>query len=89
MTDAVRTSEEASDVVTFVGDWTGPVVAAAVHAGHGLRPEIAEAIVLDDAERFREEDPFTDRLAATVPDHVITRRRAGAGSGRPRSASGG
>ena len=85
MTDAVRTSEEASDVVTFVGDWTGPVVAAAVHAGHGLRPEIAEAIVLDDAERFREEDPFTDRLAATVPDHVITRRsRFEADLNRPR-----
>ena len=83
MTDAVRTSEEASDVVTFVGDWTGPVVAAAVHAGHGLRPEIAEAIVLDDAERFREEDPFTDRLAATVPDHVITRRARVAAARNP------
>ena len=36
-----------SDVVAFEGDWRGPVVATSVHAGHGLRPEIAEAMVLD------------------------------------------
>ncbi|HEU4335868.1 MAG TPA: hypothetical protein VFR45_01015, partial [Nocardioides sp.] len=59
-----------SDAVAFVGEWDGPVVATSVHAGHELRPEIAEAMVLDRAERFREEDPFTDRLAAVVPDHV-------------------
>ena len=60
-------------------------MATAVHAGHELRPEIAEAMVLDEAERFREEDPFTDRLAAVVPDHVVTRRsRFEADLNRPR-----
>ena len=75
----------ASDVVTFEGDWRGPVVATSVHAGHGLRPEIAEAMVLDEATRLREEDPFTDRIAAVVPDRAITyRSRFEADLNRPR-----
>ena len=74
-----------SDAVAFVGDWSGPVVATSVHAGHGLRPEIAEAMVLDEAERFREEDPWTDRIAAAVPDRVVTTRsRFEADLNRPR-----
>ena len=73
------------DAVAFEGDWSGPVVATSVHAGHGLRPEIAEAMVLDEAERFREEDPFTDRIAAVVPDRVVTTRsRFEADLNRPR-----
>jgi len=39
----------------------GPVVATAIHAGHGLRPEIAGLTALDDETRLREEDPFTDQ----------------------------
>ena len=67
------------------GTGSGPVVATSVHAGHGLRPEIAEAMVLDEAERFREEDPFTDRIAAVVPDRVVTTRsRFEADLNRPR-----
>ena len=74
-----------SDAVAFEGEWTGPIVATSVHAGHGLRPEIAEAMVLDEAERFREEDPFTDRIAAVVADRVITSRsRFEADLNRPR-----
>jgi len=74
-----------SEVVQFVGGWEGPVVATAVHAGHDLRPEIAEAMVLEEADRLREEDPFTDQLAAVVPDHVITHRsRFEADLNRPR-----
>ena len=74
-----------SDAVAFVGEWDGPIVATAVHAGHELRPDLAEAMVLDEAARFREEDPFTDRLAAVVPDHVVTRRsRFEADLNRPR-----
>ena len=75
-----------SEIVEFIGDWTGPVVATSVHAGHELRPEIAEPMVLDEAERFREEDPFTDRIAAVVPDRVLTtsRSRFEADLNRPR-----
>lgn len=74
-----------SDVVTFEGDWRGPIVATSVHAGHGLRPEIAEAMALDEAARLREEDPFTDLIAAAVPDRAITSRsRFEADLNRPR-----
>ena len=74
-----------SDVVTFAGDWEGPVVATSVHAGHDLRPEIAEAMVLDEATRLREEDPFTDRIAAVVTDRAVTSRsRFEADLNRPR-----
>ncbi len=37
----------------------GPLLATAIHDGHLLRDDIAEAIALGDRERFREEDPFT------------------------------
>ena len=74
-----------SDVVAFEGEWLGPVVATSVHAGHGLRPEVAEAMVLDEATRLREEDPFTDRIAAVVPDRAVTTRsRFEADLNRPR-----
>jgi N-formylglutamate deformylase len=81
MTDSAGTL----DVVTFEGGWEGPVVATSVHAGHGLRTEIADAMVLDEGERLREEDPFTDRIAGVVPDRVITSRsRFEADLNRPR-----
>jgi hypothetical protein len=81
MTDLGGTSR----IVAFAGDWEGPVVATSVHAGHGLRAEIADAMVLDEADRLREEDPFTDRIAAVVPDRVITSRsRFEADLNRPR-----
>ena len=81
MTDAGGTP----DAVAFEGDWQGPIVATSVHAGHELRPEIAEVMVLDEAARLREEDPFTDRLAGVVPDRVRTSRsRFEADLNRPR-----
>jgi N-formylglutamate deformylase len=82
---AMTTLGGTSDAVAFVGDWSGPVVATSVHAGHELRPDIAAAMVLDEAERFREEDPHTDRIAAVVPDRVVTTRsRFEADLNRPR-----
>mgnify|MGYP003530345089 CR=1 FL=1 len=41
----------------------GPLVAAAIHNGHLVRPEVVELLSLSDTERLREEDPFTDSLA--------------------------
>jgi hypothetical protein len=52
----------------------GPVVATAIHDGHDLRREVAEAIALDDAERLREEDPFTGEMVRDVPTHVVAHR---------------
>ena len=40
-----------------IGD--GPVVATSIHAGHEVRPDVAEWMAIDASERLREEDPLT------------------------------
>ena len=52
----------------------GPVVATAIHDGHGLRDEVRAAMKLTDGERLREEDPFTGQAVEGVPNHVIAMR---------------
>lgn len=52
----------------------GPVVATAIHHGHELRREVAEAFALEDSERLREEDPFTGEGVRDVPTHVVVHR---------------
>ena len=36
-----------------------PVVATAIHNGHKVREEVGHLLALSEAERLREEDPFT------------------------------
>lgn len=52
----------------------GPVAAAAIHDGHGLRAEVSDAMLLSDDERLREEDPFTGQAIAGVANHIIACR---------------
>ncbi len=52
----------------------GPVVATAIHDGNGLRSETRAAMALSDADRLREEDPFTGQAILDVPNHVIAGR---------------
>jgi hypothetical protein len=52
----------------------GPVVATAIHDGHGLRDEVRERMILSDADRLREEDPHTGQAILDVPTHVIAGR---------------
>ncbi len=52
----------------------GPVVAVALHAGHTVRPDIAEALALSPFERRREEDPFTDRWTPVADWRVLAGR---------------
>lgn len=69
------------------GDWSGQLVATAIHNGHELRPEIAAAMVLDEATRQREEDPFTDVIGAgdgTVAQVIARRSRFEVDLNRPR-----
>src|SRR5678816_2006148 len=39
-----------------------------------LRPEIAAGMCLSDADRLREEDPFTGEAVRGLPQHVIAHR---------------
>ena len=54
-----------------IREGAGPVIATAIHAGHGLRDECAQLMALDDAGRLREEDPFTQLIAAVAPTQIV------------------
>ncbi len=51
-----------------------PIAAAAIHDGHALRAEVSAAMVLSDAERLREEDPFTAGWTRIAPTRLIGQR---------------
>jgi hypothetical protein len=52
----------------------GPVIASAIHDGHELRPDVANAMLLADSDRLREEDPFTGQAVTGVPNHIVVHR---------------
>ena len=61
------------------GPWTlkkgdGPIIATAVHDGHDLRPEVAEIMKLTEAERLREEDPYTSSWVDIVDTQIVALR---------------
>ena len=53
---------------------SGPLVATAVHDGHEVREEVAEHVALSDAERLREEDPFTGEWTQVAATRVVGMR---------------
>jgi hypothetical protein len=52
----------------------GPLAATAIHDGHELREEVAALVALGDAERLREEDPFTAGWTAIANTRITVRR---------------
>jgi N-formylglutamate amidohydrolase len=48
-----------------------PLLAVAIHHGHGLRSEVAEWMALDEATRLREEDPYTGEWARIADHHIV------------------
>lgn len=52
----------------------GQLVATAIHAGHDLRPALTRLTSLDDDERRREEDPYTDQLLGDTGVRVHVHR---------------
>lgn len=66
----------------------GPLVATAIHAGHDLRPDIAERLALSESDRLREEDPYTDRWITYAPQQVrVWRSRFETDLNRARAAA--
>lgn len=51
-----------------------PVLAVAIHNGHDLREEVTDIVALDDASRFREEDPYTGAWTTIVENQVVVYR---------------
>lgn len=50
---------------------SSPVIAAAIHEGHHIRPGLLPYMNLNEAERSREEDPYTGYLATISDNRVI------------------
>ncbi len=48
-----------------------PIVATAIHNGHGLRPEVKDLMALEESNRLREEDPFTGIWTSVVSTQMV------------------
>ena len=73
---------------TITVDPTDPIIAAAIHAGHDLRPEVIALTGLDDSVRLREEDPFTDRWLSVARNQIqVSRSRFEVDVNRPRTGA--
>lgn len=83
-----KTHQEPSAPCFIARDLSLPIVATAIHAGHRVRPEVADLIALDAAQRLREEDPYTDRWTTVVPARVVgTHSRFEVDLNRPRDGA--
>ncbi len=66
----------------------GPLVAAALHDGHELRPEVEAWTALDDVQRLREEDPFTAPWTSVAATRIVAfRSRFEVDLNRPRETA--
>ncbi len=72
MQSSIRKTYETILWRTALGD--GPLVATAIHDGHDLRPEVAEIMKLSEADRLREEDPYTSSWVDVAPTNIIALR---------------
>jgi N-formylglutamate deformylase len=52
----------------------GPFVACAIHDGHEVRREVATCLLLDDAQRLYEEDPYTAAWTTIAPTRIVVHR---------------
>ena len=57
-----------------ITEGTGPLAAAAIHHGHGLREEVARLITVSEEDRLREEDPGTGDWTRLAPARVVVHR---------------
>lgn len=48
-----------------------PIIATAIHNGHNIRADLLPLMALSDAERLREEDPFTEFALRDVRNRIV------------------
>jgi hypothetical protein len=76
------------DVIWSLDRGAGPIVATAIHDGHHVRDDVARHLVLEEASRLREEDPYTGGWTTIAPTRVIgTRSRFEVDLNRPRETA--
>lgn len=54
-----------------ISEGDSPVITAAIHEGHAVRTELHPYLNLEEHERSREEDPYTDYLSEISGSRVI------------------
>lgn len=65
-----------------------PILAAAIHDGHDVRPDLWRRLAIDEASRLREEDPFTAEWAQVADTQIVgLRSRFEFDLNRPRGQS--
>lgn len=66
----------------------GPLVAAAIHDGHALDPDVEAISALTSGERLREEDPYTREWTAVAETRIVgLRSRFEVDLNRPRDGA--
>jgi len=53
---------DAAPGVHFTLEGFGPIIATAIHNGHDVRPSLLPNMSVSEAQRLRDEDPYTGRL---------------------------
>ncbi|NIQ14822.1 MAG: N-formylglutamate amidohydrolase, partial [Candidatus Dadabacteria bacterium] len=48
-----------------------PILATAIHNGNEVSKNVRNLFILNDSERLREEDPFTDKLAHVSDTRIV------------------
>ena len=54
-----------------IAEGEGPLVATAIHNGHGLRTELERLVKAPSHDRLREEDPYTGEWTHQFPTRVV------------------
>lgn len=52
----------------------GPLVAVALHHGHQVRSDVAQAMSIRESDQLREEDPYTGLWTAVAPTRIVVHR---------------
>ncbi len=77
-----------SSKIFTVEEGSGSLVATAIHDGHAVRREVMRYMLLDEASRLREEDPFTGRWTRIAPTRLVgTHSRFEVDLNRPRESA--
>lgn len=51
--------------------YSSPIIATAIHNGHFIRPDLRENLLISDADRKREEDPFTNSMIQSFENRIV------------------
>lgn len=66
------TSINVQNLIWKISEGNGPIVATAIHHGHNVGKSLEEKMVVSEADRLREEDPFTGDLTDVGDTQIIS-----------------